>query len=422
MSRTIGTALLAASLTAVMGFSRPASAQTGFTHDQYREQGLRHFWEAQLPLKGGEVVRGCYKRAGTIFCTTSHAAVFAVDARAGVIAWSRQVGHLGDIIFPPTVSLGVGLDDAVVITSQSSVSVFDRKSGELLIEGKIPFGPSGPAVASDELLWGGALDGMMYAHLPSGFNLWRFKTAGAITAAPLLLPHRIVFASNDGFVYCATPIDKRRIWVFDAIGSVIGTPAFRDDLLYVSSKDHRVYCLNVETGELLWQFLSPASLEASPHATVDTLYQYCGEGGMLALDRENGRQRWVLPEGISFVAQHKNIAYVRDVAGQLIAIDNRNGEVRNRLNVPYMDIAAANTDDAGIFGSSYGGLVTCLQPLDVPYLRSGEIAAALRRARPKPDEAADDALWTDDATTRPPARDPLESTSKIPPLTGRTGG
>ena len=35
---------------------------------------------------------------------------------------------------------------------------------------------------------------------------------------------------------------------------------------------------------------------------------------------------------------------------------------------------------------------------------------------------ADDAWSLDDATPRQPARDPLESTSKIPPLTGRTGG
>lgn len=377
MNQKTGAVLVAGCLAIAVGCHK-ASETPRQPHDEFQERGLRLHWRAQLPLEPGETVLATQRIAETLFCVTNHATVFALDAHAGVITWSRRLGSMGDRVFPPTISFGSGLDDAVVLTSQAGVWVVERRTGKLITRADLPFGPAGSAVASDELIWAGGMDGMMHANFSDGFHHWRFKTGSAITAAPILLPDRIVFGSRDHHVYCATPISKERLWVFDADGPVTATPAYRDGLIFVPSHSRRLFCLDVDTGELVWQHQTPEPLTASPRVTDDTVYQFCGDAGLLAVDRDTGAERWTLPDATAFVAQHGGTAYVADRFGNLLEVDNATGSVRWTFFVRDLDLAAANVEDSAIHFLSRDGRMTCLERLQVPYLRSGDIKAALR--------------------------------------------
>jgi outer membrane protein assembly factor BamB len=392
-----------------------------FDADQLREHDLRVYWQAKLPLEKGEAVVDLRLIEDNVYCVTNHASVFALYADAGAVAWSRRLGNPGNIVFEPTVSLGSGLDDAVVLTSQGGIWVVDRKTGDSIAELRPTFAPGGAAVASDEIIWTGDVIGTMHATLPAGYDHWRVKTGGGITAAPILLPDRLIFCSTDGTVYCSTPVTKELLWTFDTDGPITARPAFNDDALFVPSHDRRIYCLDIDSGQMRWQYQCPEPLDRSPQITDDTVYQSLGLEGMVALDVASGSRRWLIESGRDFVAQYRNTAFVVDRSGDLVALDNLTGEEQWRLFPRHVDLVAANLDDSAMYLSSYGGQVTCLRRVDVPYLRRSDLEAAMRARRVEP--GADTAGPV--AERRSPSLqalgDPLESSSKVAPLAARAG-
>jgi outer membrane protein assembly factor BamB len=354
------------------------------------ERGLRVYWRATLPLEGGEQVVSCRLLMDNVYCITNHAVAFALYADAGAIAWSRPLGSRGDMVFEPTVSLGSGLDDAVVLTSQEGVWLTNRHNGGLIGHYRLPYAPGGAAVASDELIWCGDVQGVMHATLPSAdYDLWRVQTGGAITATPLLLPDRIIFCSNDGRAYCSEPVTKKLLWIFEADGAITASPAHNDTMLFVPSLDRHLYCLSIDTGELIWQYLAPEPLAHRPYATGDTVYLLLGESGLVALDLSTGRQLWQYEDGRDFVSQDGDKVYLVDFGGDLVAVKRNGGAELWRIPYPGTELVAANEKDAAMYLMSHAGVVTCLRRLDMPFLRPSDMEAALRSGRGEKEAAGE---------------------------------
>lgn len=368
------------------GCARPAGP--AFDEEQLRAHDLRVYWQATLPLEKGESLVACRLLEENVYCLTNQATVFAVHADAGVVSWSRRLGGRGNLVFEPTVSFGSGLDEAVVLTSQVGVWVVQRNTGKLIAEVYLPYAPGGAAVASEELIWCGSVQGVMHATLfGAGYDHWRVQTGGGILATPILLPDRVVFCSSDGNVYCATPITKELLWTFDTDGAITASPGHNDDMVFIPSHDRHLYCLDLDTGELIWQSGSPEPLARRPQVTDDTVYLPIGQSGLAALDLATGSQRWKLENGRDFVAQHRDTAHVVDITGDLVAVNNQSGEEKWRIFPRELDLVAANEKDSAMYLASYGGRVTCLRRVDVPYLRRGDIEAVMRSGRRSGEEA-----------------------------------
>ena len=422
MSKTLG--LVVTALAGVLwgGCTRPAAPT--FDLEQLRTHGLGIYWEATLPLEAGESLAACRVLEGMVYCVTNQATVFALHADAGVIAWSRRLGGKGNLVFEPTASSGSGRDDAVVLTSQVGVWVLQRESGQPLAEMHLPYAPGGAAVASEELIWCGGVQGTLHATLPAGFDLWRVKTGGGITATPILLPDRVIFCSTDGYVYCARPISKELLWSFETDGAITASPGHNQGAVFVPSHDRHLYCLDMATGELIWQYSSPEPLTRRPHVTDDTVYVPVGRSGLAALDLASGSQRWKLESGRDFVAQYGQTAYLVSTGGDLVAVDNRNGKEKWRVFLRELDLVAGNEEDSAMYLASYDGRVTCLRRVDRPYLRRGDSEAVMRGGRGGGEETGSAGAGPERRSAWRSGRgDPLESGSKVPPLAARgTGG
>jgi outer membrane protein assembly factor BamB len=106
----------------------------------------------------------------------------------------------------------------------------------------------------------------------SGVQLWKFYTNGPIRFAPVGGKGRIVFGSDDGWVYCLSAPDGDMVWKFQAVPSerkligndrlisvwpIRGGPVLKDDRVYFAAgvwplEGVFIYCLEAESGKVVW--------------------------------------------------------------------------------------------------------------------------------------------------------------------------
>ncbi len=408
---------------AIPGCSKPAPPDPVAYHRELATRDLRVHWEAQVPLAPDETVRDYFLSDGALYAVTDQSSVVAFNTDAGAIAWSRKLEPGYARVFRPSYSPGSGADDSVTLTSQSVMLVVDRRTGKTQRAIQLTEPPAGPGVASADLAWYNDLQGQLRAiDLQTLLTDWTLRHGSVCTAAPVLLPDMLIVATRNGQVYAMTPIDKRFLWRFEARGPVSATPVVAGDWLIVASEDRRVYAVDLDTGEMVWQYLTTEPLSHSPVVAVDTVYQQVGDKGLLALDFLTGAERWYDADARRFVARDGNVVYALDVGGDLTATRADTGRRLWAVDARSLDMVAVNDRDGALYLGSADGLIRCFRDRAAPYLRSGSVEASLRRTGTgNADLDADVSAGAAARQAGDVPRDPLESTSGVPPVTLRGG-
>jgi outer membrane protein assembly factor BamB len=200
-------------------------------------------------------------------------------------------------------------------------------------QGKIQFDASYEPVASQGRLF---VPSMAHDHvtaydLETGDRLWRFYTEGPVRFAPVVVDDRVLFGSDDGFLYCLAAADGSLRWKFRggpdgrrilgnerliSMWPVRGAPVVVDGTLYFAAgvwpfMGIFVHALDAETGQVQWtnsgtgsnylvqQHGSPAFAGVAPqgYLTVskDVLLISGGLTVPAALDRKTGEFLYFRP-------------------------------------------------------------------------------------------------------------------------------
>lgn len=130
-----------------------------------------------------------------------------------------------------------------------------------------------PIVLGKRLFLGSSHDDSVTAFdTDSGEQIWKFETGGPVRFAPVGGQGRVIFGSDDGFVYCVRASSGELVWKFKAVPSnrrligngrlisvwpVRGGPVLRDNRVYFAAgvwplEGVFVYCLDASTGEVVW--------------------------------------------------------------------------------------------------------------------------------------------------------------------------
>jgi outer membrane protein assembly factor BamB len=212
----------------------------------------------------------------------------------------------------------------------------------------------------------------------TGEQLWEFFTNGPVRFAPVVFRDRVLFASDDGYLYCVSAEAGELLWRFrggpserKVIGNrrVISTwparggPVLEDGTVYFAAgiwpfMGTFIYALDAETGEVLWlNDATSAEFQEQPHSAPsfagvapqgqmavagDELLIPGGRSLPAILDRHTGEQLYFdfggKGEGGSFVAAGINHYYVHTRARGTMALNMDDGtSAKFAVNEPVID-------------------------------------------------------------------------------------
>lgn len=388
MSKHLLTLLLAA---IAVGCNHP-SPPVDETPRQLPKNSFTRQWATELHNGEDDPVTAVHLSDQFVFAYRRGGTSAVMDRATGRLLHVDQPRDGNNRLHPPVV-----LKNRIVYPTTTFLEVFDlegryiphpmRPSDEL--EG--PFSQAlnfvirSDAVGTGKMLFlGGDFSGSGRAveldlarpYIPA---VWTLMTPGAsISSAPALMKDVVYVAAENGQVM-AVQIDTRApLWplpngVFETRGGITGNLAIDNTGLYFSSTDTKLYCLAAATGRIKWQYFGGAPLRQGPVLTKDAVYQSIPGTGVAALNKgdqaANGRTgfnrepRWVSAEGVQFLAEDDQYAYLRSSGNAVIAVDKQSGQTRFRSQRPDLSAFATNTKDGLIYVATSGGRVMAVKPV-----------------------------------------------------------
>jgi len=127
--------------------------------------------------------------------------------------------------------------------------------------------------------------------------LYTVPTKGAIQSSPVAVGERILFGSNDGYVYCIESKTGRLIWQFKTGAEVLAVPAIASGNVYIGSLDGKFYAISIANGKLLWQYDVGSPVLASALVVDERVFFGAGDFRMRALDSKTGKLVWEFKTG-----------------------------------------------------------------------------------------------------------------------------
>lgn len=419
-------AFTAVALAAVLGVVTSSRAQGGgiaprpiVADAPLHQAGYGEYWSTSLPI-GNDSTLAVHLLDENLYVTTRSGDLFALQADTGLLRWVR---HLDDRLLrdrPPSHQQASGNDGPMLLVTLSTVNVFDRYTGEPVARLDLGFPASSGTVGDAATLFLGAANGQFYAIRWSAdpccttHVLWHAMVDGTVTSTPVLALGRVYVVSDGGGVYCIARHSKTLIWEYDVGGDVSGGIQVDASGVYVAGLNRELLVLDPDTGGRVHSYRFPEVLLDGPTLVQRTLYQHCDGVGLYAFDVDTHNRLWMLPSARRFIARAAENLVLMDDAGDLLRVDNRDGRVRQKLDLPPHTLATTNTRDAVLYLVTPDGRVLCAKPLAFPYLRREAVIAARARLPFSPSDALGspgDASTgsAPSSTVDRAARDPLRS-------------
>ena len=231
---------------------------------------------------------------GTVYFGCEDNKVYALDGQTGAEKWEYATG--GSV----ASSSAIGSNGVVYVGSaDGKVYALDGQTGArkrtFATGGRVA---SSPAIGIDGTLYVGSDDGNIHAlYAQPGAKRWTFPTGHTGGVSPSISAAGTVYIGSGPKNKVTHAFDGQtgeRKWVFPAGGIGNSSPAIGvDGTVYVGSHDGRLYALNGQTGAKKWRFATKGSIESSPAIAADgTIYVGSDDGKLYALSSRTGAKKW----------------------------------------------------------------------------------------------------------------------------------
>jgi outer membrane protein assembly factor BamB len=224
----------------------------------------------------GGVIIGSPNRINTnqvVVIDQSAGALHCLDITRGKLLWKTEGVERCD------GSPGVGGGRIVFGSCAAALHVYSAADGKHLRDIEIGGDAQvagGTAIAGDFVFAGVRSGSLICADAGTGDMIWSSAESQEQTfSTPAVTQERVIYSSDNGFVYAVTRAEGRLLWSFKA-GGLPTSPVAAQDNVAVSS-DGVVYLLNLEDGRKLW------SKEVSDEISSPALI-----GGMLVVGADDG--------------------------------------------------------------------------------------------------------------------------------------
>lgn len=388
-----------------------------------RDAGLQAYWQTQLPMLAGEAVTGVSVADRQVYVTTNLGVLHAVAVDTGLIRWTVSLAGHGSEIFTPQ-NIGADPQDGfVLVTTVADLYMLDQLDGATLVKLGLRLPPSGPAVTNGQRIYVGGNNGWLHGIPLNDGNIeqraagtlverlikwtsfhhgmaqvvpgrtpknvwssdWAVRNRDIVPSPPAVVGDLLYYSSGQQ-IFCIAAADKTGLWSRAVRGDIAGPIIASERGVFIATRDNNLICLDASDGRLSWRNRVGGPCTGSPVLVDGVVYQST-EAGLYAIDAASGSTRWRVPDGRELLAVNGEHAFVR-VGGAVTMIDRASGRVGPQVLLPFDASVATNITGPAIVATTDDGVVLCLMPKEVPYLRSAEVRRELRRP-PAADAALD---------------------------------
>lgn len=242
-------------------------------------------------------------------------ALRALGQEGGITLWMRTLPmpFRGSLVANDVNLFGGSIDGRVYAVR--------KRTGDIawIMQHAAPFA-SHPTVFGSNL-YIGSTDGTLFSlSQTTGKVDWRYRTRGAINGRAVVVKGIVYFGSADGFVYAVNEVDGRLRWR-RRTGAGVQTVAHAQSGLLVASLDNFVYLLSFRNGDRLWKRQLAGRLAAEPLTTSDgALFTPLSSSTGVVLGLRDGKQLNSLPIG-----EDNSLAASPISAGKVLFVTTRHG-------------------------------------------------------------------------------------------------
>jgi eukaryotic-like serine/threonine-protein kinase len=187
----------------------------------------------------------------TIFFGDTEATFYALEGNTGKLRWEYKIN--GDTM----KNEGYGFDRRAINSSAvvaGNKVIFGARDGWLYcvnindgkniwkVDHRVSWVISTVAV-KDSVVVTGTSDGrfVQAVNLETGQEIWKYRTALAVWASPLIVGNHVYAAGFDGQFTCLGLKTGRRISQFKTNAKLLSSPVWDDELIYVGGDDGHIY-------------------------------------------------------------------------------------------------------------------------------------------------------------------------------------
>jgi outer membrane protein assembly factor BamB len=240
------------------------------------------------------------KNAG--FVVNRSGRVHAFDVSSGDLLWCQGVD--GNDSVPTVADSG-----SVIVTTSEGLVSLDAETGEYEWESTLPSGPPGPPAVTEDIVYTGTEDGIVYAILRAdGTIQWQTAVGAPLTRAgvvskeeTLYVPTAPVHSETSGAVHALDTTAKEVYWTAATSTAtradtyLVTPPVVHEGTVYVISgvmgrgENH---LQAIHDGQVVWS-TEVYGVGSSPPAITDEIALTYSGGSLLAFERTSGEKRWV---------------------------------------------------------------------------------------------------------------------------------
>jgi outer membrane protein assembly factor BamB len=331
---------------------------------QIPAQSFAKAWDEDLNLAPGVTITRLYLRDNLVFAYASDNQVFAIDRKAGTLAFlCGPIVPAGQVLRAPVVYPAF-----VAFPTSHTVETYSLK-GKFLRSIDLGFSTTCDGAGMDNnLIIGSNEPGGRVAEIDMtmeyGYHKWSLDT-GMILGTPISHEGACYIGSTDGNVYAINE-DRAATWsledgVFKTYGPIIADMCVDNTGCFVAGTDGRLYCIDRSTGKLKWEYFAQANLTVGPASTPGSLYLPIPGTGLAAISKNEGdfirKARWVDPNATELLAEDAKFAYVLNADGTLAALNRATGELKFQSGKPGFTAYAQNIKDGIIYAAGANGHV-----------------------------------------------------------------
>ncbi|ODC02322.1 outer membrane protein assembly factor BamB [Terasakiispira papahanaumokuakeensis] len=159
--------------------------------------------------------------------------------------------------------------------------------------------------------------------------------------APALQGHHLYSVDLEGYVQAFDLKEDKALWWKTLDAGASASPAADSRLVLIPTQNGELVALDAQTGNERWRHQLSSEALSPPIIRDDQIIQYTSDGHVQALSRIDGRVRWqydhneplLTLRGTSTPVVTATMTYVGFADGQLVALDNRTGQVRWRATI-----------------------------------------------------------------------------------------